>query len=201
MNARLERGAPALKRAIDLVGAAGALAVGWPALFTIALAIKMDSPGPALFKQARLGRGGRVFRIWKFRTMVEDAPVVIDENGSVRNDRDDDRHTRVGAGLRRFSLDELPQLVNVLLGDMSLVGPRPDLPEALEFYTEEERQKLLVKPGITGLSQVSGRNSLTPQERWHLDSVYARDASIGGDLRILVKTVTRVLGRTDVYKP
>lgn len=194
---RIERAA---KRVFDLAVASAALGITWPALAALAILVRVDSPGPILFRQQRLGQNGRVFEILKFRTMWKDSSVVIGANGLVENTSADTRHTSVGRWLRLYSLDELPQLINVLRGDMSLVGPRPDLPEALSLYTEGERSKLDAKPGITGLAQVSGRNTLEPHERWRLDAEYARSATLGTDARIIGKTVWLVLRRTDVYR-
>ncbi|HTN51030.1 MAG TPA: sugar transferase [Anaeromyxobacter sp.] len=189
----------ALKRGIDLAVSAVGLLVLSPVLCLIALAIRADSPGPAFFRQERLGAGGVTFRIWKLRTMVQGAQVVLDDRGNVANAARDPRHTRLGRWLRRLSLDELPQLVNVLLGQMSLIGPRPDLPEALALYTAEERRKLEVRPGITGLAQASGRNALSAHEKWALDARYAREVSVALDLRILRATVGALLGRRGIY--
>jgi lipopolysaccharide/colanic/teichoic acid biosynthesis glycosyltransferase len=162
-------------------------------------AIRVDSPGPIIHRQKRLGLNGRVFYVLKFRTMVRDAGVRITKDGVVQAAAKDTRVTRVGRWLRRTSLDELPQLVNVLVGEMSLVGPRPDLPEALGMYDDRERRRLDVKPGITGLAQVRGRNRLTAKQKWTLDIEYVDRHSIGRDLSILVRTVQIVLSRRDIY--
>jgi len=188
-----------VKRGLDVVSASTALAVLAPLIAVAALAVRLDSRGPMFFRQERLGRGGRRFRVWKLRTMVHGASVVVDASGNVVNSSDDSRHTRVGKLLRRTSIDELPQLLNVLVGDMSLVGPRPDLPEALSMYSDRERLKLSVKPGITGLAQTNGRNGLSAHEKWALDATYAERASLALDLRILARTVLRVASREGVY--
>jgi lipopolysaccharide/colanic/teichoic acid biosynthesis glycosyltransferase len=189
----------ALKRAIDLAAAAGALAAAAPLLVGIGVAIRLDSKGPAFFRQIRLGRDGRRFTMLKFRTMTVGAGVEIDQKGSVANSSTDHRHTRVGRLLRRFSGDELPQLVNVLWGDMSIVGPRPDLPEALDFYTEEQRKRLAVRPGITGPAQVAGRNELKPHEKWDIEAAYAERASLATDFRIVARTFMAVISRNGIY--
>lgn len=189
-----------IKRALDLVSATGGLVALGPLFAAIALAIRLDSKGPALFSQKRLGRHGRTFRIYKFRTMCSTASIRIDSSGQVINHPDDSRHTKVGRFLRKFSLDELPQLINVARGEMSLVGPRPDLPEALDFYSLTQRAKLEVRPGMTGLAQVNGRNALDPQAKWDLDAKYARDASLFLDARILVATVFGVVSTKGIYK-
>jgi undecaprenyl phosphate N,N'-diacetylbacillosamine 1-phosphate transferase len=188
------------KRLLDIAVSGAGLTATAPVLFGIAAAIKLDSPGPVLFRQRRLGRGGRVFEILKFRTMCNDADVVIGEDNTVVNPTGDDRVTRVGKILRATSLDELPQLVNVLVGEMSLVGPRPDLPEAIKMYQCEESRKLDVRPGITGLSQVSGRNLLDANDKWRIDASYARDAGLSLDMRILAQTFIKVVMREGIYR-
>ena len=187
------------KRALDIAAAGTGLAAIAPWMLGIAAAIKLDSPGPALFRQKRLGKGGVVFDILKFRTMQEGADVVIGADHTVVNPVGDSRVTRVGKFLRHTSLDELPQLINVLCGDMSLVGPRPDLPEGLSVYDEQQRRKLDVQPGITGWAQVSGRNLLTAEEKWALDVEYVDRASARMDLDILVKTAFQVIRRKGIY--
>lgn len=189
-----------IKRAIDVACSAAAIGALWPLGVAIAVAVKLDSRGPILFRQKRLGRNARVFEIAKFRTMRQGSPVVIGPDKTVANPLRDDRVTRVGAVLRRTSLDELPQLLNVLAGEMSLVGPRPDLPEALGLYQGAERAKLDVKPGITGLAQISGRNLLAASAKWALDVRYAKEASLRLDLEILVATVLKVMRAEGVYR-
>lgn len=187
------------KRLLDLAVAVALLVGLTPVLLATALIIALDSPGPIFFRQERLGKGATRFRIWKFRTMRRDADVRIDPSGNVVNTAVDSRHTRVGRLLRKWSVDELPQLINVLVGEMSLVGPRPDLPEALSMYSEEERRRLEVRPGITGLAQATGRNALTPRQKWALDAQYVVTASFVGDLKILWATVRGVFGRRGIY--
>jgi lipopolysaccharide/colanic/teichoic acid biosynthesis glycosyltransferase len=189
-----------VKRAMDLSSATAGLFTLSPLLAAISVAIKLDSPGPVLFRQQRLGLNGIPFTIFKFRTMQASAGVSIDSAGNVLNSASDGRHTRVGRVLRRYSLDELPQLINVVRGDMSLVGPRPDLPEALSFYTPDQRRKLSVRPGITGLAQVSGRNSLDAREKWSIDSEYSSASSLLLDARILAHTLTRAVSATGIYQ-
>jgi lipopolysaccharide/colanic/teichoic acid biosynthesis glycosyltransferase len=175
----------------------------------IALAIRIESGGPALFRQRRVGRGLRKFTVLKFRTMYCDADVaphreyvrsLIDgesrpDGGRLYKLSLDDRVTCVGRFLRSWSLDELPQLVNVLRGEMALVGPRPVIPYEVEMYPDEYLRRFDVKPGLTGLWQISGRNARTYREMMHIDLEYAKDASLLLDLRILAKTVPVVLGR------
>ena len=132
--------------------------------------------------------------------MLDGASVIIGDDHTVVNPTGDSRLTRMGGLLRHISLDELPQLINVFIGDMSIVGPRPDLPEALGIYTDEERIKLEVKPGITGLSQVSGRNLLSAHDKWSRDAQYVKEVGILRDLTILVKTIIKVAKREGIYK-
>jgi len=184
------------KRALDLFGSMVGLIVLAPLLLLLALAVKLTSRGPILFAQKRCGLGGRTFQFYKFRTMVEDADDrkrdlehLNEMKGPVFKIRRDPRITSLGRVLRKLSLDELPQLWNVLRGDMSLVGPRPPTPDEVERYTARQAQRLSVMPGITGLWQVSGRNDISDFERWvDLDLEYARTWSLWLDLRILLKT-------------
>ncbi|MCW2775328.1 MAG: hypothetical protein JWN91_3654 [Nocardioides sp.] len=177
-----------------------------PLLATIGLAITLDSPGGTIFSQRRVGRGGELFTMHKFRTMGVDAEQRVDELAD-RNDatgvlfkmRADPRITRVGAFLRRYSLDELPQLFDVVAGHMSLVGPRPALPEEVARYDVDPQHRLVVKPGLTGLWQVSGRSDLSWPEAVRLDLHYVDNWSLGLDLRILVRTVGAVLAHRGAY--
>jgi exopolysaccharide biosynthesis polyprenyl glycosylphosphotransferase len=177
-----------------------------PILLVTALLVKLTSRGPVLFRQTRVGRGGEQFQMLKFRTMVADAEARKAElhalnqgNGILFKMRDDPRITKVGKYLRRFSIDELPQLVNVLRGDMSLVGPRPPLPAEVAQYAIDDARRMLVKPGLTGLWQVSGRSDLTWEESMRLDLRYADNWSIALDLLILWKTARAVLGSDGAY--
>lgn len=189
-----------LKRFIDVSVSLIILIILSPLLFIIALAVKCDSSGPLIFSQNRLGKNEKVFKMLKFRTMVENAGVQRDNKNHSAIVRDDDpRITCIGRILRKTSLDELPQLINVLRGEMSLIGPRPDLPTALNFYDANERDKLLVLPGMTGISQVSGRNELPPKERWKLDAEYARSLSFKQDITIFAKTLLVVVKQRGIY--
>jgi exopolysaccharide biosynthesis polyprenyl glycosylphosphotransferase len=189
------------KRLLDVIGATIGLIVLSPLFLLCALAVKLTSRGPALFVQTRCGLGGAPFKFYKFRTMVEDAEDrkadlahLNEMHGPVFKIRRDPRTTRVGALLRKLSLDELPQLWNVLRGDMSLVGPRPPTPDEVEQYNQRQVQRLSVMPGITGLWQVSGRSDIADFEKWiELDLEYARRWTLWMDLRIMVKTVVVVL--------
>ena len=196
-----------LKTFFDRTAAAVALFALSPVFATIALAIKAEDRGPVFFKQVRVGRNGQTFKVWKFRTMIVDAErqkaTLAQQNqgnGALFKMRRDPRITKPGAWLRRYSLDELPQLINVLRGDMSLVGPRPALPEETAKYdgTHMER-RLVVKPGITGLWQVSGRSDLSLADSMRLDVHYVENWSLFLDLQILWKTGWAVLGGNGAY--
>jgi exopolysaccharide biosynthesis polyprenyl glycosylphosphotransferase len=195
----LAGGRQVAKTVFDKAIAASALILLAPLLAGIALAIKFTDRGPAFFRQTRVGKNGRAFTLYKFRTMVMDAEqrkaglVLRNESGGVLfKIRRDPRVTRPGAWLRRWSLDELPQLVNVLLGDMSLVGPRPALPDEAARYGDHMRRRLVVRPGITGLWQVSGRSDLPWEEAVRLDLRYVENWSLALDLQILWKTGSAV---------
>ena len=193
------------KAAVDRLLAAVGLVALAPVLLPVALLVRLDSPGPVLFSQVRIGREGREFRVVKFRTMYVDAELRLAElsnrnqtNGLLFKIADDPRITRVGRFLRRTSIDELPQLLNVLRGDMSLVGPRP-LPVKDSDFTGDVRRRLLVRPGITGLWQVNGRSRLSWEDAVRLDLYYVENWSIALDLAILARTVGAVLRGTGAY--
>lgn len=192
------------KRIVDLVGASLLLLLAGPVMLVLAVLIRLDSPGPAIFAQTRVTRGGRTFRFLKFRTMYTDArdrfPQLYDYRlsgdqfeSAYYKLADDPRNTRVGRWLRRTTLDELPNLFNVLTGDLSLVGPRPDLPEFVRLYRPEEMCLLFTKAGLTGVAQVAGRSLLTVRERLTLDMRYVAHQTLLLDLRILWRTVVVVL--------
>ncbi|HSV37270.1 MAG TPA: sugar transferase [Nocardioidaceae bacterium] len=194
------------KRLLDVLAATFGLVLLAPLLLLISLAIKVSSPGPVLFKQIRVGRDGKEFLCLKFRTMVVDAEARLaelmeqsDGNGLLFKMRDDPRVTRAGRKLRRFSLDELPQLLNILRGDMSVVGPRPPLPAEVATYSIDLRRRLLVRPGLTGLWQVSGRSELSLEESTRLDLYYVDNWSLMSDVEIAWKTVRAVLGGRGAY--
>lgn len=195
------------KRAFDFLGAALLLALFSPLLAVVAIAIKRGDGGPVIFRQIRIGRNGVPFDLLKFRTMVVGAERIRAEqleteentNGVLFKMAQDPRITPSGHLLRRYSLDELPQLVNVLWGNMSLVGPRPALPREVERYDDAARRRLAVRPGITGLWQVSGRSDLSWEETVRLDVYYVDNWSFVQDLSILVKTVRAVLGGRGAY--
>ncbi|HET7689316.1 MAG TPA: exopolysaccharide biosynthesis polyprenyl glycosylphosphotransferase [Nocardioidaceae bacterium] len=203
---RPSAGAALAKAAADRVAAALLLLLVAPLLLAMCLAVRLDSPGRALFTQTRVGRHGRHFKVYKMRTMVQDAEAVklqlADQNeydGILFKMKADPRITRVGALLRKTSLDELPQLLNVLRGEMSLVGPRPSLPTEVQAMDGDTLRRLAVKPGITGLWQVSGRSDLSWDEASALDTYYADNWSLTGDLSILVRTVGAVVGARGAY--
>jgi lipopolysaccharide/colanic/teichoic acid biosynthesis glycosyltransferase len=178
-----------LKRALDVVIAVTALAALWPLLLLIAAYVKICSPGPALFFQERIGRAGRPFYLWKFRTMHFQRAAV----GSSVSVRNDPRVFRGGRVLRKLKLDELPQLWNVVVGSMSLVGPRPTVDDDYRRMTPRQRERLAVRPGITGLAQIRGGAALLWPERIELDLEYIRTRTLWLDLKILAATVAQVL--------
>ena len=179
-----------LKRTLDLAsGILGLLVLALP-FAIIALAIKLDSKGAVFFRQERVGKDGRSFRVWKFRTMIEGA---VRKGLGYNVTKDDSRITRVGVVLRNWGLDELPQLINVFIGEMSLVGPRPTLRYQVEHYNDFQRRRLKMKPGITSLAVVSGRNALSWKERIELDVWYVEHWSFWLDIKILFKTLWTVL--------
>jgi exopolysaccharide biosynthesis polyprenyl glycosylphosphotransferase len=195
-----------LKRMMDFVLSLGALVLLWPLFVLIGLAIALGSRGPILFGQRRAGVGGRPFRLYKFRTMVSNAEELLPQLVTIDELPDpmfklpnDPRVTRVGRALRRFSLDELPQLANVLKGEMSLVGPRPEEVELVEMYAPEHRFRLKVKPGLTGPMQVYGRGQLTFDERLAVEREYIENLSLTRDLRILAMTLATVVSGRGAY--
>jgi exopolysaccharide biosynthesis polyprenyl glycosylphosphotransferase len=196
----------ALKALVDRLGAALLLVLLSPLLLTMVALVRLESRGPALFTQTRVGRDGRLFTVYKMRTMCLEAEEIksdlddLDEgNGVLFKVRRDPRVTRVGGPLRRTSLDELPQLINVLKGDMSLVGPRPALPVEVEKYDETARRRLAVRPGITGLWQVNGRSDLDWETAVSLDVRYTDNVTVTGDLGICLRTVGAVASGKGAY--
>jgi lipopolysaccharide/colanic/teichoic acid biosynthesis glycosyltransferase len=185
------------KRALDVAIAGTALLVSSPLLLLAAIAIRLESRGHPIYRQRRVGRDGRAFEVYKLRTMVTGAERM---GAGLAVDEGDDRITRVGALLRRTSLDELPNLVNVLRGEMSLVGPRPTVQVQVDRYTERQRGRLAVRPGITGWAQVQGRASLPWPERIELDLWYIEHESLRLDLRVLWLTARMVLTGHGLYR-
>ncbi len=186
-----------MRRAFDVVVAAAGLLLGAPVLAIAIVAIRLESKGHPIYRQRRVGRDGREFDVLKLRTMVDGAEHV---GAGLAVNAGDARITRVGAILRRTSLDELPNLVNVLRGEMAIVGPRPTLPQQVAQYTERERGRLAVRPGITGWAQVNGRTSLPWAQRIELDLWYIEHRSWRLDLKILWRSVLMVLGGEGLYK-
>lgn len=195
------------KRCFDFIASLTGIAFLSGLFVIIALLIKLDDPhGKVFYSQTRLGKDGQKFEMWKFRSMISGADKMVDQliqkndvEGAMFKIKDDPRVTRVGRFIRKYSLDELPQLYNVLRGDMSLVCPRPPLPREVATYTNYDRQRLLVIPGVTGLWQVSGRNELSFSEMVTLDISYINHACISQDLKILLKTVLVVIHPSGAY--
>ena len=195
----------ALKRLMDIVVSGCALAVLWPVLLLIAIAIKIDDPGPVFYRQVRVGRGGKTFRIYKFRTMVVDA----DKKGLAITVGRDNRITRMGAFLRKTKLDQLAQLSNVFTGEMSFVGPRPEVPKYVDMYTPYQRQVLLVRPGITDYASIAYRNEndllagADDPEKMYIEKImpdkielnmkYLREISPLADIRLILSTIVAVI--------
>ncbi|WP_144478129.1 sugar transferase [Cytobacillus oceanisediminis] len=196
-----------LKRKIDFVGALMGLIILAPLFLFIALLIKLeDQKGPIFFKQTRVGRNGKVFQMYKFRSMVIDAENILQKlldrnevSGAMFKMKEDPRITRIGKFIRKTSIDELPQLWNVVKGEMSLVGPRPPLPREVDEYTEYDKQRLMVTPGCTGLWQVSGRNNLGFKEMVNLDLEYIKKRSVLFDLKIIFKTFREIVASKNAY--
>jgi lipopolysaccharide/colanic/teichoic acid biosynthesis glycosyltransferase len=200
----------ATKRVLDVLVAGLALVIFAPVMVLIAIIIRWDSAGPAVFRQQRVGQGGRIFTFYKYRTMYVDArerfPELYDYGFSAEEWRtlfyklpEDPRLTRFGQLLRKTTLDELPNLFNVLQGDMSLVGPRPELPEYVRYYTDEQLAKFSVRSGVTGLAQTSGRGMLSVQEQISADVEYVENRSLWFDLKILFRTLQMVVLRVGAF--
>lgn len=196
-----------LKRLIDILVSAAALLVALPFFIILAIAIRIESRGNALFTQKRVGKDGRHFKFYKFRSMVPDAEKLKDKlvqdneskDGVIFKMKKDPRITKIGAFIRKFSIDELPQLFNVLIGDMSLVGPRPPVPREVAEYTLEDRKRLHAKPGITCTWQISGRSNIPFKIQAELDKEYIRSKSFWKDIKILLLTVPAVITGKGAY--
>ena len=185
-----------MTRALDLVIASVALVLTSPLLLVAAVAIRLESPGPVIYRHPRVGRHGAPFELWKLRTMVQGAERL---GAGLYVEAGDARITRSGALLRRFSLDELPNLVNVLRGELSIVGPRPTVSEQVQRYTPHQRRRLEVRPGITGWAQVNGRLALSWPQRIELDVWYVEHRSPALDLRILMRTARMLITGQGLY--
>ena len=201
------KGAYLVKRVLDIVASAILLVLLMPVFLTVAIAIRLEDPGPILFKQKRVGRWGALFTMWKFRSMYTDAEERKKElmaqnemeGGVIFKMKDDPRVTKVGRIIRKASIDELPQLWNVLKGDMSLVGPRPPVPQEVNEYSLSDRRRLEVIPGITCIWQVSGRSDIPFDQQVELDVQYIQSQSFWTDIKILLKTVPALLFGTGAY--
>ena len=185
-----------LKRIIDIISGVIGLIITSPLWLYVVIKIKTEDWGPVFFVQERVGRNSRLFRMYKFRSMV----VGAEKKGlGVFVSTDDERITKIGKFIRKTSIDELPQLINVLKGEMSIVGPRPTLEYQVERYNKEQKRRLLVKPGITGWAQVNGRNNMTWPEKIELDLWYVDHWSIGLDLKIIKETIRSILKQEGIY--
>ena len=187
------------KRALDVAIGLAALPIVGTVTAVCGAAVKLEDGGPAFYNAPRVGLGGREFTMYKLRSMKVNAPDLVMEDGSTYNGADDPRMTRVGAFLRKTSLDEIPQFLNVLKGDMSVVGPRPDLRRETELYKGEEVLKLTVKPGVTGYAAVYGRNSLPWHDRLALDVHYVRNMNLAMDAKVFARTFTAVFNQEGIY--
>ena len=188
------------KRLIDFFISLAALPFVLLLCLFVAIAIKLDDGGPVFYYASRIGKGGRIFKMFKFRSMKVNAPDLRMEDGSTYNAADDPRVTKVGKFLRSTSLDEIPQLLNVFLGDMALIGPRPDSAFYLEHYTDEERIILTVRPGISGWNQAVNRNSVGTKEKLQNDIYYVNHLSFCFDMKIIWMTLKGVIAHKDIYR-
>jgi len=184
------------KRIVDIVISLPVVIILLPVFAVIIIAIKISSKGPAIFKQQRAGKDGKPFVFYKFRTMRPD----VDPFGASPKSGEDPRLTKVGMFLRQYSLDELPQLFNILKGDMSIVGPRPLYISQMSEWNERQKKRLLVKPGLTGLAQISGRGELTREEKLELDIKYVETTGLLTDTKIILATIAQVFGRKNIYE-
>ncbi|XEC95505.1 sugar transferase [Paenibacillus tarimensis] len=196
-----------VKRAIDVVGSLAGMIMLLPLFIIVSLLIKLEDPrGPIIFSQVRIGKNEKPFRMYKFRSMVSNAEELLENllekneiEGAMFKMKDDPRITLVGKFIRKTSIDELPQLWNVFIGDMSIVGPRPPLPREVAEYTNYEKQRLKVTPGCTGLWQVSGRNELSFREMVELDLKYIKERGLLSDIKIILKTFKVLFGSKDAF--
>ena len=188
-----------IKRVFDLI--IGLLALPFVLFVTLIMApiIYLNDKGPIFYNASRIGKNGKPFKMYKFRSMMVNAPDIRNEDGSTYNGDDDPRVTKIGRFMRKTSIDELPQFFNVLLGDMSLIGPRPDPLDDMDIYTEYQKKKLAVRPGITGYNQAYYRNSVEQNEKFEHDVYYAENISFVLDVKIFFKTIATVLTHDSVY--
>ena len=188
-----------VKRIMDIVFSLIALPLVALVGIPVAAAIKLEDGGPVFYRSPRIGKAFRLFDMLKFRSMKVNAPNILNPDGSTFNSREDDRVTKVGRLIRETSIDELPQILNVLIGDMSIIGPRAGDTDGIDTYTEEEKDKMLVRPGITGYSQAYYRNGLGVGEKRMYDAWYAHNVSFPLDIRIFFKTIGTVLRHDNIY--
>lgn len=188
-----------IKRILDLL--IGLIALPFVILITIIVApmIYLNDKGPVFFNALRLGKDGKPFKMFKFRSMKVNAPDIRNKDGSTYNGDDDPRVTNIGKMMRKTSIDEIPQFLNVLLGNMSFIGPRPDPLDDMKIYTEDQKKKLSVRPGITGYNQAYYRNSVEQDEKFEHDVYYAENISFLLDVKIFIKTISTVLLQDNVY--
>lgn len=188
-----------IKRVLDIIIGLLFLPFFLIIFIIVAVLIKMEDGGPIFYNSLRLGKNGKNFKMFKFRSMKVNAPDIRNEDGSTYNAEDDPRLTRIGKLIRSCSIDELPQFINVIFGTMSIIGPRPDLPEDIYTYNSYQKKKLLVRPGITGYSQAYFRNSIMNEEKYNNDAYYVENISLIFDIKILFKTVLAILKKENVY--
>ncbi len=188
------------KRLLDLAASIIIFPFWLIILLIIGPIIHLEDKGPVFYNSPRLGKSGKVFKMYKFRSMKVGSPDIRNKDGSTFNSEDDPRLTRIGRIIRKTSLDETPQLLNIIKGDMSFIGPRPDLPEDIDRYNEYQRKKLEIRPGITGYSQAYYRNSASQKDKFDNDSYYAENLTFLFDLKIFLKTILTVVKKENVYK-
>lgn len=189
-----------IKRLVDIGIGLMLLPLFLLVMVVVGLAIKIEDGGPVMYNAARLGKNGETFTMYKFRSMKVDAPDIRRSDGTTFNDEFDSRLTKVGSFIRKTSMDEIPQILNVIMGEMSIIGPRPDLPDAMSVYTEEQKVKLQVVPGITGYNQAYFRNAVDANQRFMNDVYYVQNICFYLDVTILFKTIQIVLGQKNIYK-
>lgn len=187
------------KRVLDVVIALIGVIILIPVFVVVAPIIYFTDRGPVFYNAHRIGKDGKLFKMYKFRSMYVNAPDIRNSDGSTYNGDDDPRVTKIGRFMRKTSIDEFPQFINVLIGDMSVIGPRPDPPDDMDIYTEEQKTKLRVRPGITGYNQAYFRNSILQDEKFANDVYYANNVSFSFDIRIFFKTIVSVLKHDNIY--
>lgn len=188
-----------IKRMLDLVISILGFPIFTVLYIVIGILIKIEDRGPIFYKGRRIGKNSKIFEMYKFRSMKIDAPNILNKDGSTYNSKNDDRVTKIGKFIRETSLDEIPQIINVLKGEMSLIGPRASLEETLDTYKDDEKEKMLARPGITGYTQAYYRNGLTVREKRMKDAWYAKNISFILDVKIFFKTIYTVLKKENIY--